>query len=456
VTNHRSDLEQRLVSELARRADATPRAADRPSWPPGLREIGSDGASPRATPRARARLAMTAITVAAVTVAVIAAVAISNDSSSVVDSPPASGGTWLHPAGEELELVRGPVASTYGAFPQDPIEPASLHGFTIEGIGAITVWRAAVVEDSQVGLMSCYMRGSLGGPACGTLSIGGLGEPNGDPPWKLHALVPDAAEYITFTYLGVARWQRVVDGFAVYPTDEPGDPSTQFLDADGTPVGASQRSWPLAELPSSALSGDRGEELERYFREVLVLCLDDGGADPNTGAVEAGTDPLDLWDRCLAEAIAGWRDQALLPPGMGSDVGTGTPTASSQAWAERADAAARTAGWVITLVETASRTTVDGATVEWAYFDDGDRRLFAETGDADLLDAMADAPLTTVESTDSFTILAWPEGASASTVAIVRPEGTVVVRSEAVSPDGDPRSLDDVTRLARAIAVDPG
>ena len=162
-----------------------------------------------------------------------------------------------------------------------------------------------------------------------------------------------------------------------------------------------------------------------------------------------------LADRADSIAASVVPDQSeLLPPGM-TGQSRGASTQSSALAAQAADTLAAL-GWTATLQEHETRTTSTGTDVQWAYFDDGDRRLFIVTGPPDLLDGTPDLKrhLTAApDLTTSTTIYVWPRETWLLTEAITTDSQTIIIRSEGTDPTRparDPEAMDALLRTAAA------
>lgn len=136
-------------------------------------------------------------------------------------------------------------------------------------------------------------------------------------------------------------------------------------------------------------------------------------------------------------------DPALLPPGIGL-AGSSTSTPQSAATAAQFDTALDRLGWDVDRREDATRT-VEGVTIEWAYYTDGDRRLLFALGPAELLDTFPELRDQLISVTDGYD---WPPQTGATTLAINSDDHTLIVRSESIQPSGPTRSLDELRHLA--------
>lgn len=136
----------------------------------------------------------------------------------------------------------------------------------------------------------------------------------------------------------------------------------------------------------------------------------------------------------------------LRPPGIGQfDSGTSTPAAAS--FATSLGDALAAAEWNLELRESATRRSIAGDDIQWAYFLDGDRRLFVAVGPADLLDTELVERLTPTSSGYD-----WPDQAGATTVALLTDAATIIVRSESVATAGPTRSRGELWTVAPIIA----
>lgn len=132
-------------------------------------------------------------------------------------------------------------------------------------------------------------------------------------------------------------------------------------------------------------------------------------------------------------------------PGMTS-VQTSRSSQESSAFAQRLQVLLAAEYPQLELREDAIRTTDSGRELAWVYFLDGQRRLFVASGPSDLLDGKGLRP-----TTDGF---AWPDETGAVTIATRQPDSTVIVRSESIEANGQPRTAADVHHIAEIVATE--
>lgn len=127
-------------------------------------------------------------------------------------------------------------------------------------------------------------------------------------------------------------------------------------------------------------------------------------------------------------ALSGRPDEI---PGI-TNVRTSQSTPESTAYGERLAQLLAEEYPGLELRESATRSTDSGHEVTWVYLLDGDRRLFVVVGPSDLIDASG---------------FEWPDEPGATTVAVSNTSSTIIVRSEAIEPNGQPRSSADADRI---------
>ena len=125
-------------------------------------------------------------------------------------------------------------------------------------------------------------------------------------------------------------------------------------------------------------------------------------------------------------------------------MGMSERTVSSGETARRVGTVLADAGWTVEFVEDATRTVTADVTVEFAYFRDGDRRLFVVEGPPGLINS--------TELTPTSYGYSWPQQDGAATVAVETADTTVIVRSETIDPGGSSRTIDEIGDLATRIA----
>ncbi|MCU1366824.1 MAG: hypothetical protein JWN39_2463, partial [Ilumatobacteraceae bacterium] len=193
----------------------------------------------------------------------------------------------------------------------------------------------------------------------------------------------------------------------------------------------------------------RGDRRPRTRTLVASACV---AAVVATVIVAAASGRSDHRALTSSNPVAG--ESAVPVPGITASAETPSPnTAANGVFADRVT---RIVGplWSSAVVEKQTRVTLAGATVQWVYLSDGDRRLFVTTGPSGEL---SDEPglldrLNLVDDANSQHVYAWPAEPIANTVAVVTNDQTVIVRSEAIESTGTPRPISDLTALLRRIA----
>ena len=138
-------------------------------------------------------------------------------------------------------------------------------------------------------------------------------------------------------------------------------------------------------------------------------------------------------------------------PALSSSIVDSKPTASAAAFGSVVAAvlSARD-GSTPDLRETATRTTDQGQSVNYAYFAETDRRLFVLSGGPDLISSvpgLADQ-LDPGPHTATGVVLVWPEESWRRTVALSTVDSVTIISSEAINQTGAARSVDDLVDLA--------
>ena len=138
-------------------------------------------------------------------------------------------------------------------------------------------------------------------------------------------------------------------------------------------------------------------------------------------------------------------------PALSSSIVDSKPTASAAAFGSVVAAvlSARD-GSTPDLRETATRTTDQGQSVNYAYFAETDRRLFVLSGGPDLISSvpgLADQ-LDPGPHTATGVVLVWPEESWRRTIALSTVDSVTIISSEAINQTGAARSVDDLVDLA--------
>ena len=138
-------------------------------------------------------------------------------------------------------------------------------------------------------------------------------------------------------------------------------------------------------------------------------------------------------------------------PALSSSIAGSKPTASAAAFGSVVAAvlSARD-GSTPDLRETATRTTDQGQSVNYAYFGETDRRLFVLSGGPDLISSvpgLADQ-LDPGPQTATGVVLVWPEESWRRTIALSTGDSVTIISSEAINQTGAARSVDDLVELA--------
>ncbi len=139
----------------------------------------------------------------------------------------------------------------------------------------------------------------------------------------------------------------------------------------------------------------------------------------------------------------------LAPPGIGRTDG-GTPTEASAATAAIIEDVLAQHAWEVALREHATRT-IGAIELEWAYFVDGDRRLFVAIGPNDLLDT---DPTLHDQLNPVPGGLEWPADPTTATIATITSTHTILVRSELIDTTGSVRPTTDLWPIANAIETE--
>jgi hypothetical protein len=137
-------------------------------------------------------------------------------------------------------------------------------------------------------------------------------------------------------------------------------------------------------------------------------------------------------------------EPSLLPPGI-AIFATSEATQEAAAFAEKIDAMLASSGWRVELRESATRRTADGDEIQWAYFVDGERRLFVAIGSGSLLDHHPKllAKLSVAEGG-----YVWPQQLGATTLAATNGGRTLIVRSESIDTAGEVRTMSELRTVS--------
>lgn len=345
---------------------------------------------------------------------------------------------------ELVELLDRTMRAVAAAAPEMSVEHADL-----DGPGTRSRWLAAAAAAVLVvaGLLGIgALRSQQPGepaaadvpsPAAADLDAG---TPTAPRPWPATIAAADWTGELPpgvpypdgFSMVTPMTWDMVQVGWELYDQATPTDSVQRCVDY----VAQFDPRW--TSIPDT----DEGE---------TVLYAQHLRADGWDVGVYCATDGMFLVQVIEASALDALGldadDAALLAPGIGL-VESGVSTPESSSFASEVASVLSSHGWDVELREHATRTVAE-FDLEWAYYGDGDHRLFFALGPAGLLESF---PVLVAELTPTGDGFEWPAQSGATTVALVSDEHTLLVRSESIDRAGTSRDAEQLWEVARAVA----